>query len=203
MLKAIIDNIRSALSVLIIMAILTGLAYPGAITLLAKSLFPEKANGSLLVHNGEVIGSKLIGQNFSENRYFWGRPSATKDFPYNALHSAGSNLGPTNPLLLVAIKARIDMFRKADPRNTDLIPVDLVTASSSGLDPEISPRAALYQINRIARAHGYKSDVIRRLINLHIEKRQFGFMGEPRVNVLELNLFLDALASGKEAFQEQ
>jgi K+-transporting ATPase ATPase C chain len=161
---------------------------------MAQLFFPEQANGSLIVHNGKVIGSKLIGQYFDKPEYFWSRPSATSPFPYNAAASGGSNLGPTNPALIEAVKARVAAFRAADPGNAPPIPVDLVTASGSGLDPHISPAAALYQVKRVARARGLDESTVQTLVTQHTEGRQFGLLGEPRVNVLELNLALDALS---------
>jgi K+-transporting ATPase ATPase C chain len=179
---------------LLILTILTGLIYPLAVTGIAQAIFPHQANGSLLIKDGRPIGSALIGQPFDEARYFWGRPSATSPVPYNAAASSGSNLGPTNPALIQAVQTRIAALKAADPENTALIPVDLVTASGSGLDPHISPAAADYQVRRVARARGRGMDerVVRRLVAEQTEGRQFGLLGEPRVNVLQLNLTLDA-----------
>ena len=188
------DLIRPALTMLLILTVITGLVYPLAITGMAQLFFPDQANGSLIVHNGKVIGSKLIGQYFDKPQYFWSRPSATSPFPYNAGASGGSNLGPTNPALIEAVKARVTALRAADPGNDSPIPVDLVTASGSGLDPHISPAAALYQVKRVARARDVDENRIRGLIARHTEGRQFGLLGEPRVNVLELNLAIDALS---------
>jgi len=187
------DQIRPALTLLLILTVLTGLIYPLAVTGLAQLFFPDQANGSLIVHNGKVIGSKLIGQYFDKPKYFWGRPSATSPFPYNAAASGGSNLGPTNPALIEAVKARVAALRAADPGNESPIPVDLVTASGSGLDPHISPAAALYQLKRVARARGLDETTVQSLVTQHTEGRQFGLLGERRVNVLLLNLALDAL----------
>lgn len=171
--------------------VLLGLVYPLAITGIAQVLFPTQANGSLIVENGHVVGSRLIGQPFSDPKYFWGRLSATSPFPYNAAASSGSNLGPTNQALIDQVKHRIDDLRKADPGNTAPIPVDLVTASGSGLDPDISPAAAQYQAARVARARRLPLETVQRLIKQHTAGRQIGILGEPRVNVLELNRTLD------------
>ena len=178
---------------LIVLTVLTGLIYPLAVTGLAQVFFPEQANGSLIVREGKVIGSKLIGQHFDKPEYFWSRPSATAPFPYNAAASAGSNLGPTNPVLLKAVKARVVALRAADPGNELPIPVDLVTASGSGLDPHISPAAASYQVKRVAHARSLDENSVLALVSKHTEGRQFGVLGEQRVNVLMLNLALDAL----------
>jgi K+-transporting ATPase ATPase C chain len=185
------EQIRPALVMLLVMTVLTGLIYPLTITGLAQCLFPNQANGSLIVHNGHVIGSHLIGQYFDKPEYFWGRPSATAPFPYNGAASGGSNLGPTNPALVEAMKARVAALRAADPGNESSIPVDLITASGSGLDPHLSPAAALYQVKRIARARGLDERTLQLLVTRHIEERQFGLLGERRVNVLHLNLALD------------
>lgn len=185
------DQIRPALTMLLLLTVMTGLVYPLAVTGLAQMLFPDQANGSVIVRKGKVIGSKLIGQYFDKPEYFWSRPSATAPFSYNAAASGGSNLGPTNPALIEAVKARIVALRAADPGNDSPIPVDLVTASGSGLDPHISPAAALYQLKRVARARGIEESVLGDLLAQHTERRQFGVLGEPRVNVLLLNLALD------------
>ena len=187
------EQIRTALTMLLIFTVLTGLVYPLSVTGLAQLFFPEQANGSLIVHNGKVVGSKLIGQYFDKPEYFWGRPSATSPFPYNAAASSGSNLGPTNPALIEAVKARVATLRSADPGSDTPVPVDLVTASASGLDSHISPAAAMYQVNRVARARGLDERRVRELVARNIEGRQFALLGEPRVNVLELNLALNAL----------
>jgi potassium-transporting ATPase KdpC subunit len=188
------EHIRPALTMLLIFTVLTGLVYPLSVTGLAQLFFPEQANGSLIVHNGKVVGSKLIGQYFDKPEYFWSRPSATSPFPYNAAASGGSNLGPTNPVLIEVVKARVAALRSADPGNDSPIPVDLVTASGSGLDPHISPAAALYQVKRVARARGLEENAVHTLVTQHTEGRQFGLLGERRVNVLQLNLSLDALS---------
>ena len=188
------EHIRPAFMMLLILTVLTGLVYPLAITGLAQLIFAEQANGSLIVRDGRVIGSKLIGQYFDKPEYFWSRPSATSPFPYNAAASGGSNLGPTNPALLDAVKARVAALRAVDPGNDSPVPVDLVTASGSGLDPHISPAAALYQVKRVARARGLDESTVQALVAQQTEGRQFGLLGEPRVNVLQLNLSLDGLS---------
>jgi K+-transporting ATPase ATPase C chain len=181
-----------------LLSALTGVVYPLAVTGLAQALFPAQANGSLIVVDGQAVGSELIGQPFDDPQYFWGRLSATGTFPYNAFNaealtgSSGSNYGPLNPALTDAAQARIDALKAADPGNVAPIPVDLVTASASGLDPHISPAAALYQVPRVARERGLSVEEVRQLVEQHTEGRQFGFLGEPRVNVLRLNLALDA-----------
>jgi K+-transporting ATPase KdpC subunit len=185
-------QIRPALIAILIFTLITGVIYPLVVNGVAQLVFPHQANGSLIVHNGKAVGSGLIGQQFDDPKYFWGRLSATGPFPYNAAASSGSNLGPSNPALLDAVKARIGALKAADPTNTQSIPVDLVTASGSGLDPNISVAAALYQVPRVARARGMSEAAVITLVNQYIEGRQFGFLGEPRVNVLELNLALDA-----------
>jgi K+-transporting ATPase ATPase C chain len=173
------------------MTVITGVAYPLAVTAFAQVLFPQAANGSLISHDGKAIGSTLIGQPFSEPKYFWSRPSATAPSANNAASSSGSNLGPTNSALSDAVKQRIDALRAADPGNTAAVPADLVTASASGLDPHISPAAAKYQIARVARARGITDVEVAKVVKEATESRQLGILGEPRVNVLRLNLLLD------------
>jgi K+-transporting ATPase ATPase C chain len=185
--------IKPAVMMLVMLTLLTGVIYPALVTGLAQALFPDQANGSVIRDSqGQAVGSALIGQPFSENKYFWGRPSATGPYPYNAGASSGSNLGPTNPALADAVKARIEALRAADPENKTPVPVDLITASASGLDPHISPAAAEYQINRVAKARQIDPKMIQEMVQSHTEGRQWGFFGESRVNVLALNLALDA-----------
>jgi K+-transporting ATPase ATPase C chain len=187
------NQLRPALVLLGLLTLITGVVYPLTITAVAQVVFPDKANGSLIERNGQVIGSELIGQSFDDLRYFWGRPSATGPTPYNAAASSGSNYGPLNPALIDTVQARISALHTADPTNTDPIPIDLVMASASGLDPHISPAAAYYQVPRVARERGLDEAVVRHLVEDHIEDRQFGLLGEPRVNVLKLNMALDEL----------
>jgi K+-transporting ATPase ATPase C chain len=191
----VFHQLRPAAVLLLVMILLTGIAYPLAMTGIAGVLFPDQAQGSLIEQERHVIGSELIGQQFADPAYFWGRPSATEPNPYNAAASSGSNLGPTSPELLHQVQARIDALHAADPHNSAPIPVDLVTASGSGLDPHISPAAAAYQIPRVARMRGVEEAVIHQLVEEYTEGRQFGFMGESRVNVLLLNLALDEVMS--------
>ncbi len=183
--------LRPALVLLLIFTVITGVVYPVVITGLARVLFPYQAGGSILIRGGKPVGSSLIGQAFSEPKYFWSRPSATAPQPYNGLASGGSNQGPLNPALTDAVKARIDALHAADPGNTAPIPVDLVTASASGLDPDISVAAAYYQAARVARVRGLQAADVQALIAGHARGRLLGWLGEPRVNVLELNLALD------------
>ena len=185
------EHIRPALTMLVIWTVLTGVVYPLAVTGLAQLLFTHQANGSLVVHDGKVIGSEFIGQYFDQPKYFWSRPSATSPFPYNSAASSGSNLGPTNPVLLEAVKGRVAALRAADPGNDNPIPVDLVTASGSGLDPHISLAAAAFQVRRVARARGLEEGAVERLVMQCTQGRQFALLGESRVNVLKLNLALD------------
>jgi K+-transporting ATPase ATPase C chain len=188
-----------ALSLFLLMTLLTGVVYPFVVTGLAQVLFRDQAAGSLVMVDGHAVGSRVIGQAFSDPKYFWSRPSATAPQPYNAIASSGSNLGPLNPALTDGIKTRIDALKAADPDNTLPIPVDLVTASASGLDPDISIAAAHYQAARIARVRGLSRDSVESLISSHARGRLFGLIGEPRVNVLELNLALNALGTSSPA----
>ena len=185
--------IRPAISLFVLLSVVTGLLYPAAVTGVARVAFPSAAKGSLIVRDGKAVGSELIGQNFTEPKYFWGRPSATAPQPYNAAASSGSNQGPLNPALADAVKGRIEALRKADPGNTLPVPIDLVSASASGLDPHISPAAADYQAERVARARKLETPRVRQLVARHTEGRDLGIFGEPRVNVLKLNLALDEL----------
>ncbi len=185
-----VSQLRPAFLMLLILTVITGVIYPLAVTGIAQVIFPHQANGSLIVINGKTYGSELIGQQFSDPKYFWGRLSAAG---YNAAASSGSNYGPLNPALTKAAQARIDALKAADPNNTLPIPVDLVTASGSGLDPHISVAAALYQVHRVAQARGMNETDVKALVAKYTQGCQFGFLGEPRVNVLELNLALDGL----------
>ncbi len=189
-------HLRPAIVLLALFTLITGVLYPLIVTGLAQVIFPRQANGSLIVRNGQTLGSELIGQQFDDPAYFWGRLSATGPVPYNAAGSSGSNLGPTNPALEDAVSARIEALRAADPENTGRtlfapIPVDLVTASGSGLDPHISVAAALYQLPRVAQARGMSEQAVRALVDEYTQDRTLGLFGEPRVNVLLLNLALD------------
>ncbi len=186
-------QLRIALILLVVFTVITGVVYPLAVTGIAQTLFHHKANGSLITENGSAIGSELIGQPFSDPKYFWGRLSATTPFPYNAAASSGSNYGPLNPALRQAVQARIDALKAVDPDNNEPIPVDLVTSSGSGLDPHISIAAASYQSPRVARYRGLSIEQVGLLVSRFTEGRQFGILGEPRVNVLRLNLALDGL----------
>lgn len=194
MLRELARQLRPTLVALILFSALLGLVYPAVITAAAHVLLPQQAHGSLILKDGRPVGSALIGQPFDDPRYFWGRPSATAPFPCNGAASSGSNLGPTNPALTDAVRERIERLRAADPGNGELVPVDLVTASASGLDPHISPAAAEYQVRRVARARGLDEAVVRRLVARATQDRQGGVLGEARVNVLRLNLALDAEA---------
>src|SRR5436190_11324894 len=186
-----LTHIRAAIVSLALFTVVTGIAYPVIVTAIAQAVFPRQSTGSLIVKDGRAIGSTLIGQPFADPKYFWERPSATTPFAYNAGSSSGSNLSPTNPDLVKAVQGRVDALRAADLGNTAPVPVDLVTASGSGLDPHISPAAALYQVARVARARTLDPRVVRQLVEQHTEGRFLGLLGEPRVNVLELNLALD------------
>jgi K+-transporting ATPase ATPase C chain len=193
------SQIRPALVTLLFFTLLTGLVYPLIVTGIAQVAFPSQANGSLILKDKEAVGSKLIGQPFDDPKYFWGRPSATGTFPYNAFNtenltgSSGSNYGPLNQALLDAVQARVEALKAVDPINAAPIPVDLVTASGSGLDPHISVAAALYQVSRVAKARGMGQDTVRALVDQYTEERQLGFLGELRVNVLLLNRALDGI----------
>ena len=187
--------LRPALTLFVLLSLVTGLAYPLLVTGVAQTVFPEQANGSLVMQGGKAVGSTLIGQPFADPGHFWSRPSATAPMANNAGASTGSNLAPTAPALVDAVKGRVDALRAADPGNTASVPVDLVTASASGLDPHISPAAADYQLARVARARGLPQEQVRALVEQHTEGRRLGFLGEPRVNVLALNLALDAASS--------
>ncbi len=192
-----LSQLKPALILLLIFTALSGIVYPLVVTGIAQVVFPSQANGSLILQNGKVLGSQLIGQQFDDPKYFWGRLSATSPFPYNAYYgqtltaSSGSNFGPTNPALIQEVQARVKALKAADPTNTAPIPVDLVTSSGSGLDPDISVAAALYQVQRVAVARGLTEAQVQALVNQYTEGRQLGLLGEPRVNVLELNLALD------------
>jgi K+-transporting ATPase ATPase C chain len=183
--------LRQAIVMLLLMTVITGIAYPLLATGLAQVMFPGQANGSLIEKNGKPVGSALIGQSFTDARYFWGRPSATSPNPNNSASSSGSNTGPSNPALIDTIKQRIDALHAVDPGNTALVPVDLITASGSGLDPEISPAAAQYQVSRVAQARKLSVSQVQALVAEYTSGRTLGILGEPRVNVLKLNLALD------------
>jgi potassium-transporting ATPase KdpC subunit len=192
-------QLRTTVISLVLLTLITGVIYPLVVTGIAQVIFPAQANGSLIMKDGKAVGSELIGQQFDDPKYFWGRLSATGDFPYNAFNaetltgSSGSNYGPLNPALTEAAQARIDALKAADPENTAPIPVDLVTASGSGLDPHISVAAALYQVHRVAQARGLSDEAVKALVDKYTEGRQFFILGEPHVNVLLLNLALDEL----------
>ena len=195
MTSAVSSLLRPALVTFAVLTALTGAAYPLVVTGIGQAVFPQQAAGSLVARDGKAIGSSLIGQNFSDPKYIWGRPSATAPMPNNASASSGSNLGPLNPALVDAVKGRIDALRAADPGNTVPVPVDLVTASGSGLDPELSVAGALFQAARVAKARNLSPKQVQDLIEQHTAARWLGFLGEPRVNVLRLNLALDATPS--------
>jgi K+-transporting ATPase ATPase C chain len=186
-----LTQLRSAISLFLLLTLLTGVVYPLLITGIAQLVFPHQSQGSLIERGGICVGSEFIGQNFDDPKYFWGRLSATTPVPYNAASSSGSNLGPSNPDLVKAVGERIKMRQAANSASKSPIPVDLVTSSASGLDPHISPAAAEYQVARVAKARGMSETAMRQLVEKHTQKRTFGVLGEPRVNVLELNLDLD------------
>jgi K+-transporting ATPase ATPase C chain len=188
------SRLRAALVMFLLLTLVTGVVYPALVTLIAQGAFAHRANGSILENVGKPVGSELIGQPFSDARYFWGRPSGTTP-AYNAGSSSGSNLGPTNPDHLKAVAERVDALHKAHPDHAGPVPVDLVTASGSGLDPHISPAAAEYQVTRVAQARGFSVERMRQLVAEHTEGRTLGILGEPRVNVLQLNLALDEAAA--------
>jgi K+-transporting ATPase ATPase C chain len=185
--------IRNSFMSLLLFTVLTGLIYPLAVTGLARAIFPSQANGSVIMKNGKPVGSSLLGQQFEDQKYFWGRLSATTPYPYNGGSSSGSNLGQNNPDLMKTVQARVDALRKADRGNEAKIPIDLVTASGSGLDPHISMAAAEYQIHRVAKVRGLGAHAVRALVAKHTQGRWLGLIGEPAVNILELNLALDEL----------
>ena len=187
------SQLRPAIVLMVVMTVVTAGIYPALVTGIAQALFPAQANGSLIEQGGKAVGSELIGQTTSDPKHFWSRPSATSPYPYNAAASSGSNQGPTNPALTDAVAARVKALREADPDNKAPVPVDLVTASASGLDPHISVAAAEYQVARVAKARGLDRQKVLALVSEYTESRQLGFLGEPRVNVLKLNLALDAL----------
>lgn len=187
--------VRPALSLLLLSTVLMGIVYPFAVTAIGRATFPQAAAGSLIMRDGIAVGSSLIGQSFSSPKYFWSRPSATAPMPYNAAASSGSNQGPTNPALVAAVKERVEKIRAAHPNQSASVPIDLVTASASGLDPHISRAAALYQVERIAHVRGLEPSSVKSLVERHVEHPQWGLFGEARVNVLALNLALDALVS--------
>jgi K+-transporting ATPase ATPase C chain len=183
--------LRPLLVLFVLLTVVTGVVYPLIVTGIGKAVFPNQVSGSLVMRDGKAVGSSLIGQSFQEPKYFWGRLSATSPMPNNGVASGGSNLGPTNPALMDAVRGRIDALKAADPGNALPIPVDLVTASASGLDPHVSPAAALYQVGRVARARHMDASKVRDLVLAHVESPQWGIFGEARVNVLLLNLDLD------------
>ncbi len=191
MTNDLLRNLRPTIVVFIAFTLLTGVVYPLVVSAVGWTLFPTESGGNLIVRDGKVIGSRLIGQPFDDEKYFWSRPSATGPYPYNGGVSSGSNLGPLNPALLDGVKSRVETVRSQHPTQQGAVPLDLVTASGSGLDPHISPEAAYYQVDRIAQARRLSADQVRGLVARHIEPRTLGVLGEPRVNVLLLNLALD------------
>ncbi len=192
MATEITRQLRPAILILLLFVVITGLVYPAVVTGVAQVVFPYQANGSVIMANGKAVGSALIGQPFTDPKYFWGRISATSPYSYNAASSSGSNLGPVNPALFAEVGSQIQALKAADPSNTQPIPVDLVTSSGSGLDPDVSIAAALYQVPRVAKARGLSEAAVQQLVDQSTEGRQLGILGEPRVNVLKLNLALDA-----------
>jgi K+-transporting ATPase ATPase C chain len=192
-----VNDMRPAIVLFVLLSLITGLAYPLLVTGIAQVTMPSQADGSLIERGGKPVGSTLIGQPFTDPKYFWGRPSATSPQPFNGLASSGSNQGPTNPALMDAVKQRVAELHAADPDNKAPVPIDLVTASASGLDPHISPAAAEYQLGRVARLRRLDPARLHALVADHTEARQLGILGEPRVNVLRLNLALDAQAVGQ------
>jgi K+-transporting ATPase ATPase C chain len=187
----LLRNLRPTIVVFTAFTLLTGVVYPLVVSVVGWTLFPTPAGGDLIVRDGKVIGSRLIGQPFAGEKYFWSRPSATGPYPYNAAVSSGSNLGPLNPALLDGVKSRVETVRSQHPTEQAAVPLDLVTASGSGLDPHISPEAAYYQVDRVAQVRALSADTVRELVDRHVEPRTLGILGEPRVNVLLLNLALD------------
>jgi K+-transporting ATPase ATPase C chain len=183
--------LRRSIVSLLAMVVITGIIYPLVVSAIGVCIFPRQSQGSLIIKEGKILGSKLIGQPFQDPKYFWSRPSATSPVPYNAAASCGSNLGPTNPALIESVQKRIAALKAADPKNQLPIPADLVTASASGLDVHISPAAAQYQVGRVARARSLTDRQVQQLVDRHTQNRQWGFLGEPRVNVMTLNLALD------------
>jgi K+-transporting ATPase ATPase C chain len=186
-------TLLQSFAMLLVLSLLTGLVYPLVVTAIAQLIWPRQAGGSLILQQDRLVGSRLLAQPFTDDKYFWPRPSATTPAPYDGLASGASNLGPTNPALIDAVKKNLQTLQKSDPSNLQPVPVDLVTASGSGLDPDISPAGADYQVARVARARGLDPSRVRQLVAAHTDLRQWGLLGEPRVNVLELNLALDGL----------
>jgi potassium-transporting ATPase KdpC subunit len=196
------QQIKPAILSFVILSVITGIIYPVFVTGVARVFFYNQASGSLIYQDGRPVGSSLIGQQFDEPKYFWGRLSATSPVPFNAAASSGSNIGPLNPALIEAVNIRINALKSADPGNSNPIPVDLVTSSASGLDPHISLAAAYYQVPRIARIRGLSQESVKTIISAHSRGRLFGVLGEPVVNVLELNLALDARIAGRPAYKK-
>ncbi len=193
-----VRHLRPALTLLLLLTLITGGLYPLLVTAIGQAVFPSRVNGSIIERNGNAVGSTLIGQAFTSPKYFWSRPSATSPFPYNAAASAGSNYGPLNPALLKSVKDRADLLHDADPGITRPIPVDLVTASASGLDPHISIAAAMYQVHRVAKARNMPEANVRALVNQYTDGRDLGLLGDPGVNVVRLNLALDDASGEKQ-----